>query len=80
MDAVENKHSYYNWVEIIAYSGLYEYKYEKDRAYKAIVSRMTANCDECDEETLSRIEVFAKAVTHVDDVSEEEVEEELELE
>ena len=80
VDAVENKHSYYNWVEIIAYSGLYEFKYEKDRAYKAIVARMTANCKECDEEILSRIDVFAKAVTHVDDITEEEVEEELENE
>ena len=67
VDAPENKHSYYNWVDIIAYSGLYEYKYQNDKAYKAILSRMTNNCKDCSDELISRIEIFAKAVTHVDE-------------
>lgn len=80
IDANKNGNTYYNWVEIIKYSGLYEYKYDKETAYEQIKSRMKSNCKQCGSKMLERIDEFAKAVTVTDEIDDTEAGEEDEIE
>lgn len=63
MDKDKSAQRYKQWTEIIAYSGLYNYKDTPDEIRKQVATEMLGNCHPCSDSTKKRIDKFITDIT-----------------
>lgn len=67
IDKAENPYSYTDWVAIINYSGLNDYDFDAEKAYKQIKEEIKDNCSNCSPELEERIDKFARDVSGLEE-------------